>query len=337
MPSEKTSWDGDERRLGNATSAVTALKIAARAAEGSPLDVNQMFDASDEPRLNNVRPEDYENPRLRYKVAAILRAAAADNVEIVDGITELVDAQYQGSLDTLKFFGLFNPEQIGEGDVPVPTLAQAKEILANNITPEQLQFIKKMKIPGLQLVPITSMARYLEALNRRKLDGQVDAQVSNQCAEAFARADERDGVAGNNTIIGWRIAITEGENEPALFDGDDTNMKLEKRIARFEKQFGRNGIYGVDFKRMIISMLRGLKDCNPVNDYFKQSGTYTVVNEEPEDGTFVFIIAWHHIDYRTETHNDLDKGHVAFEHVHAGLLHENARLRASVIVDVPKV
>jgi hypothetical protein len=327
MPLEKQQWDGQtERRKGNAGVGVTFLKVAGRAAEGTPLDAEQMFQNTGDPKLNNVRPQDLEDPKLRSKVTALLRTAVLDDVEIAKFVEGLVDAQYNGSIDTLKTFGLYDKEKPKKGDVPAPDLKQAKEILAKQVTPEQLEVIKRMEKPTLQLIPVTSMARYAEALDSHKpMDRQNDAYVSPWTQGAFERADERDG-AKDNTIIGWKIAVTEGSKEPKLLDGDDVDKTLRERGAWFKQEFQRKGVSGVDLKRMLALMMDALKNGEPINDYVKQDGTWTFVNEEPEKNGDVSGVYWYGYDRRVDLR---DRG--------AGNRGSYARFRASVVVDVPNL
>lgn len=311
MSSENTRWKGKERRNEDVEGVVTPQTLATRAAREG-LNADQMFEQHEDPAQNHVRPEDFKNPELRSEVEVLLRTA------VIDG---LVDAQCEGSLDTLKTFNLYNPEQPQEGDVPAPTLEQAKEILATQVTPEQLEVIKQMQKPTLQLIPVTSMDRYIEALDSHKpMDDQDNAYVSPWHKEAFERADKRDGVT-DNTIIGWRIAVTEGLKEPKLLEGDDLSRTLRNRNAWLQ----RIGVSGVDLKRMLLLMMNSLKTEKPVDDYWKDDGTFTFVNEEGERNGRIAGVAW--LDIRRQ---------VWLFDFPAGDSSEKAGLRASVMVDVPK-
>ncbi|MDP2642221.1 MAG: hypothetical protein Q8P62_00050 [Candidatus Peregrinibacteria bacterium] len=261
------------------------------------------------------------------KTDAMLEALIIDDVEIAKYLDGLVDAQYQGSLETLKQGEkpLYDQEQPKEGDVQPPTLEQAKEILATQVTPEQLEVIKRMEKPTLQLIPVTSMARYAEALDGFKpMDGQKDANVSDWHKKAFTRADKRDGVK-DNTIIGWRIAVTEGAKEPKLLEGDDVNKTLRQRNAWFNQEFGKKGVSGVDLKRILVLMMESLKNGEPVNDYIKHDETWTFVNEEPEKDGYVSGAYWYGVLRQVR----LDEGSADAQYDIAGF-------RVSVVVDVPK-
>jgi|GEM_PF-3733629 hypothetical protein len=263
--------------------------------------------------------QDFEQSNLSSKVENLLSTAVVDNAEIAKYVDSLVDAQYTGSVDTLKTFNLYNPEQPKESDVPAPTIEQAKEILAAHVTAEQLEVIKKMEKPTLQLIPVTSMERYYEALNSYKpMDHQKrDAYVSFGCLDEFDRADTRD--TGKNAIVGWRIAVTEGAENPKLLEGDDPNKKLMDRAIQFSKEFKMKGASGVDLKRMIVLMMSSLKERKLVDN--QTTGTYVSENSTNFRAPFVY---WN------------DEFHCfSFDYTEATGLSQYARFRPSVIVDVP--
>ena len=249
-----------------------------------------------------------------------------ETFEVTECINELADAQYEDTMGTLKTFELYNPEQPQEGDIPAPTLEQAKETLANQVTPEQLEAIKGMEKPTLQLIPITSMNRYIKALDSCKpMEKQGNAYVSPWHREAFERADKRDGVTGNDTIIGWKIAVTEGAKEPKMLPGDNIKETPRDRNAKFKQEYGRKDVSGVDLKRILSLMMDSLKSGEPINDYCRDNGTWTFVNEEGEKDGYVSGVNWFDPDRRVFLDGD-----------RAGNRSDNARFRASVMVDVPK-
>lgn len=241
-------------------------------------------------------------------------------------INRFIEAQYRDRMDTLKVFGLYDPDRPHKGDVRAPEMAQVQEILARQITPEQTEVLRRMERPVLQLIPITSMDSYITALDRYKpMERQENTFVSPWHKGAFVRADERDEVKTNKTITGWRIAVTEGAKEPKLLEGDDINKTLRERAAWFAQEYGRKGISGVDLKRVLLLMMDSLKEGKPMNDYWKQDGTWTFVNGEPEKDGFVSGVDWGGSNRQ-----------VSLAEAFADRQFGSARLRASVVVDVPK-
>lgn len=335
MSSEKTTWDGKERRNEDVKVGIASLAIKTRAAK-ERLNANQMFEQHEDPAQNHVRPEDLENSKLRSKVKALLRTAV-DDVEIAKYINGLVNTQYEGSLDTLKTFNLYNPEQPQEGDVPAPTLEQAKEILTNQITPEQLEVIKNMEVPTLQLIPITSINRYVKALDSHKpMDNQNNVLISDWHRGAFKRADKRNGIT-DNTITDWTIAITEGAKEPKLLKGDDGIGTLRERNAWFKRKFERKDVSGVDLKRMLALMMDSLKKRKLINDYCSiYDGTWTFVNEEGEKNGFFSSVSWDDYYRRVILGERKDFCQLILNVDCAVGRYSYARFRTSVMVDVPK-
>ncbi|EKD63007.1 MAG: hypothetical protein ACD_51C00365G0001 [uncultured bacterium] len=324
MGQTKPAWDGVERR-GNQIPGRSAVNIADRALEEGN-GVEDMFRGADKPEDRNVRAEDIADLNLRRQVEGVLSASQVDYSEIGQLVTKLVDEQYANRLGKLKARGLYNPEQPKEGDVPPPTPDQTKDILKKQLTPDQSEVIKGMKKPVLQLVPVTSMARYVESMNAHKpMSGQIDAYVSEWSKGALQRADVRDGVVGDNTIVGWRIAVTEGEKEPEVLKGDNLGKTLRQRDAWFKQEYGKKGASGVDLKRMLLLEQDSLEDGEPINDYVKQDGTWTFVNEEPENNGGVAGVGWSGSARRVVLAEDL-----------ADILYNGARVRASVVVDVPR-
>lgn len=200
-------------------------------------------------------------------------------------ISEFVDEEYEGALATLKKFGLYDPESSGEDDKAPPSLANVKSLLAEQLTGEQLEVVEQMQKPVLQLIPVISGERYLEALNSFKpikvptkepkiLREQKNANVSVWIKDALKRADERDGVS-NNKIVGWKVAITEGIEAPAVFEGDDLGQTLSERLEWFDQEYGSKGVSGADIKRYILLQMRGLAKDNPqpLDDIWGEQGT----------------------------------------------------------------
>jgi len=243
----------------------------------------------------------------------------------------LVREKYKENLEVLKLFNLYNLDAPETGDVPPPSMEEAMQILCDSITPEKREVIEKMEKATFQLIPITSMNRYIKALDSYlPMDEQIEAAVSPWHKDAFKRADERDG-AKDDTIIGWKIAVTEGSKEPKLLDGDDVNKTLRERGAWFKQKFQRKGISGVDLKRMLALMMNALKNIEPLNNINKKRGTWTFVNEEPEKDDEVSGAGW----WSDKSYN---KNLGVFVNGGKASSNEfkNARFRTSVVVDVPR-
>lgn len=75
---EKQSWDGIDRRKADALLGVTALNIAARAANDGETSVDGIFTDTGEAANNMVRAVDFDNKPLQQRVGAILDTAKAN-------------------------------------------------------------------------------------------------------------------------------------------------------------------------------------------------------------------------------------------------------------------
>lgn len=309
----------EDRRQSDAPIGVTALTIALRTAKDL-VDKGGFNAKADFDKLNSARVTDQQNLTLRKKVASLLNIAVIEEVDGEKYINELVDTQYEGSMNTLKLGKkpLYNAEQPQEGDVPAPTLEEVKAILTSKVTPEQIEVIKKMEKPTLQLIPPNrSMSDYIAWLDGYKsMKGQLNAYVSDWHKKAFVRADE--------PIVGWQIAVTEGVREPKLLEGENIEETLRERDAWFKNEFGRIGVSGVDFRRMICVIMESLRIKQPVNNYGEKGGSFTFINEEPEYNDNISGSNWN---------NELCQ--ILFSEVSAAVQNAGARIRQSVVIDVP--
>lgn len=252
-----------------------------------------------------------------------------DDSEVEDldeKLENLVNNQYEGAINLLQASGLYNPSENTH-----PSKTRVKKLLASNVNREQLEVIGKMENPVLQIVPNHTMAEYETALNsnkpmvNRSNQLQIDAHVSDWMKQAFGRADTRDH-AETGKITGWKIAITEGSNAPALLEGDDTGKTLEERCTWFENEFKTKGISGIDIKSYMLLMMAGfLKEPpRPVDDAQGTDKTWTMLNAEEIFANFVAGGVWNASYRRVHLDGNLTDAQ-----------DDDARFRASVMVDVP--
>jgi hypothetical protein len=340
---------GVERRRRNAPVDQISRAIAYRI---SDLRVSLEDVFSGESEDSCVRSGDLVDIKLREAVAGVLSgivvkyvAPVADvdisaNVVIVEnglpvadaspGVAESesleeITAQYYEALGVLRKFGLYDGGLNSmQGDVDAPILGCVNDIL-KGFTPAQNEVIGRMKKRVLQLIPITSMSRYMRALNGYKpIVGQIDAMVFNWYKCAFARADVRDGVKGEgDSIVGWRVAITEGW-EDSVLSGDNVFNTLTERIDWFVGEFDKIGVSGVDLKRMILLMMDSLCKGKPLNSSADFGVLCTIVNGESDVDGCVSIVSW--IDSIKS---------VSMMVVDGGESDEHAVFRPSVMKDAP--
>lgn len=250
-----------------------------------------------------------------------------DVEDLDEKLKNLVNDQYEGAVNLLRVSGLYNPSENSH-----PSKTKVKQLLASNVNREQLKVIEKMENPVLQIAPNRTCAEYETALNSKKPmvnssnQSQVDAYVPDWMRRAFGRADARDH-AETNKITGWKIAITEGSNAPALLEGDDTEKTLRERYTWFENEFKAKGISGIDIRNYTLLMMAGfLKEPpRPVDNYQGSDKTWTILNAEEIFNNSVAGGNWNVNNRRVDLNED-----------HADVQYDNARFRASVMVDVPK-
>jgi hypothetical protein len=138
--------------------------------------------------------------------------------------------------------------------------------------------------------------------------------LSRRVDAMWHEADARDSA-------GWRIAITEGVDAPAVLPGDDFQKTLHDRQVWFKKIYAPHGISGVDFRGYTLLQQRGLRHGRPLDDLWHQDHTWTILNGVPNDGYWVASGRW------TENRiyfNERDSMRPSYD----------ARFRLSVIVDL---
>lgn len=205
-----------------------------------------------------------------------------DMRNVMEGFLE--QRELRGPINIERFVGKYfeaakTLNTIKEGDKPFPSVEDAIKHFAD-LSPEELADINQMQKPVFQLLPIAFSERNLKDLNGNKpMDKQVDVCVSPWTEKALKRADVRDGIENRETIVGWNIAITEGINAPDILEGDDVNKKLEDRLEWFQTAHPNRG---ADFKRYMKLQQAGFakETARPVDDFFGEDSTWTVLNGE---------------------------------------------------------
>ncbi|MFA6917955.1 MAG: hypothetical protein WC285_03960 [Candidatus Gracilibacteria bacterium] len=351
----------EEYAQGDGGVGLTALKLALRAAEQG-LGFDRMVKAGQLQGSHLIGPE------VRRRLESILRVATVDRAEM-SYVDKLLDPRFVGD----RYIGgdngyisaicnlrvgekpLYDIRRPREGDVSPPTLEQVKEIFAENMTLEQLEVVKGMVEPSFQLIPITSMARYFEAFdgyepnrgyrplkvydrngkNREYSRSSRDYyQAYFREEKVFQRADERDGVANKNTIIGWRIAITQG-GFTRLVD-DNPAKTFRERLDWFKREFGRKGVSGIDLKGALLLGLNGIS--REYRCIYRDSNIYwTFINGEPERNGRILCAGWDE-EFREIVMRERDVGDISRDEI---IDYYSRKVpvffRPSVVFDVPKI
>ncbi|MBD3331101.1 hypothetical protein GF354_06295 [Candidatus Peregrinibacteria bacterium] len=261
---------------------------------GSTERLMRLYELGDREAMEKIKPEVLRNG-FRREVFELFRRCYKKNSEInandIFGVwalneyaSEIPARQYQENLRTLKLYKLYDPDNPKEGDVTAPTLEQCQEILINTLTKEQLEVIMKMEKPTFQLIPITGMNRYIEAINSYKpIPDQKNFSFFGWAKErAFIVADGLEGMdeKNNGSIKNWRLSITEGAGAPGILEGENLNDTILDRCEWFQDKYQDIGVKGIDYKSYLLLIMKSLaKDFpEPIDNLSEiQENTWTIV------------------------------------------------------------
>ena len=164
-----------------------------------------------------------------------------------------LEAQYFERLDTLKHYGFLTENgETREGDVPVPSYEKA----LSTFKPEELEIANHFQKPMLLLVPETSFAAKIQALDAHR---QRMQQNYTYVDEIFSRTDVSSG-----KIVGWRAVIVDSAKEMESYEGDILYLEFNKRIEN-RKAARRPGEKGMDRHRYALLMMEAIRNGDPVD------------------------------------------------------------------------
>ncbi|HEC20937.1 MAG TPA: hypothetical protein ENI70_00280, partial [Candidatus Peregrinibacteria bacterium] len=148
-------------------------------------------------------------------------------------LAEQLEQQYKSRLETLKHFGFLDEKsEAKEGDIPPPSFEKAMSTLML----EELEVASCFQELIFLLIPETSFAAKVKAIDSHKMDGQHDTFVS----DIFTETD-----SGSEKITGWRVVIVDGAQEMKFYRGDDAERTLEERIKK-RKAYRKPSEKGMD-------------------------------------------------------------------------------------------
>lgn len=115
-------------------------------------------------------------------------------------------------------------ELIGKGVFKFGKDIPSLKATLDSFTMEQLELASTLQEPTLLLVPETSFAAKVGALDARKIiEGQEDCDVTGIY---------RENDPGSNEITGWKALIVDGAKEMKSKKGDNVGLTLADRIRR---------------------------------------------------------------------------------------------------------
>jgi len=199
---------------------------------------------------------------LREKYSSIQEMNQSNEVTEVKKLK--LKSQYSERLMTLQHYGfLTEAGKSKEGDVPVPSYEKAM----SNFKPEELEIVRHFQKPMLLLIPETSFAAKVKALDARKQGMQKnDTYVDN----IFTKTD-----SGSDKITGWRAVIVDGAHEMDAYEGDNLGLSFDERIKN-RKEARKSGEKGMDRHKYALLMMEAIRNGDPVDKEL-----YTLLDDDP--------------------------------------------------------
>jgi len=175
-----------------------------------------------------------------------------------------LELQYDERLETLKHYGFLSESgKAKKGDVPPPSIEKAM----GTFKPEELEIASHFQKPMLLLVPETSFAAKIKALDAHKQGMQGN--------DTYVYKIYTDSDSGSDKITGWRVVIVDGAQEMEIYEGDDLGARVGRRIEN-RKKARKPGEKGMDRHRYVLLMMEGIKIGNPID-----LTAYTLLDDDP--------------------------------------------------------
>ena len=191
------------------------------------------------------------NVRTDVEDALESTAEPADSAEPVKELE--LETQYGERLNTLKHYGFLDEQgEAKEGDIKAPTYEEAMATLK----PEELEIASRFQKPTLLLIPETSFAAKVKAMDAHKQGLQENDTYVN---EIYGKTD-----SGSDKITGWRVVIVDGAQEMEVYDGDKLDLRFDKRIEA-RKGARKEGEKGMDRHRYALLMMEAIRNGDPVD------------------------------------------------------------------------
>ncbi len=214
---------------------------------------------------------------LRDRVNRLL-AKPHDKTELIEKLK--LHEQYSDRIKTLSSYGFIDESgRPKEGDVPPPSLEEALAVF----TPETLALAATFQGPTLLLVPKTSFASKVKAINDHKIMyshmKNYKGVMQEDCSldSLFKESDQ-----GSARITGWQALIVDGAKEMVLKEGlDDEDLTFYQRVE-LRKSARKPGEKGFDRHTYAMLMMESLKKGDPIDKAaYERGGTFTLLDDDP--------------------------------------------------------
>jgi hypothetical protein len=181
-----------------------------------------------------------------------------------------------------------------------PSKEQVKAAFLRSLTKEQIAELQKLREPTLLIVPDTTAARFISAVdkpackNQGAIFNQNDAyfDTNNFYRNVLSAIATQNNVAANQPKISkYRFVITEGKQhfDAQASDHDHSwnkreDMKNEDRIAAFENYLTKTtGLTSLNATTYLMLMIRGLKKGEPTDRISENAWQFTLLPGEPRN------------------------------------------------------
>ena len=244
---------------------------------------------------------------IALKPSAVPSAGSAPEAsELIEKLGLL--KQYRERLKTLGLYGFIGKQgETKKGDVPRPTFEKAMAVF----TPEMLELATTFQEPTLLLVPETSFAAKVAAIDAHKT---MEDQVGTIVVDLYTEFD-----SGSEKIKGWKVVIVEGAKEMKLKEGDDVKLELKERIEN-RKSARKPRERGIGRHAYALLMMESLRKGEPID-----KGAFTLLVDDPDLTAYDAPYArW-----------DDGNGQVVFYSDDSEAENDRARFRSSVGSEVP--
>lgn len=166
---------------------------------------------------------------------------------------------YREARATLDYYELVDGD-----DLLAPDEAFVIEVLLDHLGshPEHIEAIGQMQKPVLQLIPVyahegAGFQRMVEAIDAHRRGGQLDTTVDPDLAERWGMNEE---VSPNHRrILGWQVAITEGQTVLPEESNPYAGQRLENQLEQWQQDCTRRGLRLCDKRAYALLKMQELR------------------------------------------------------------------------------
>jgi len=233
--------------------SIDALKVAKESGQLKPKHIKALADL-----ISDIRPKMVDKLPKRKTVSKTPDPAI--KAELIKKLN--LEVQYSECFDTLKHYGFLTENgKARKGDIKPPSF----EKVMSAFRPEELEIASRFQKPTLLLIPETSFASKVKALDAHK----QGMQQNNTYVDTIYTD------SGFDKITGWRAVIVDGARVMEAYEGDDPDLRFDERIKN-RKAARRPGEKGMDRHRYALLMMEAIRNGNPIDQKL-----FTLLEDDP--------------------------------------------------------